>query len=119
MGKYVRGIYALILAFLAASVFSVFFFPKAVFVFYVLAVSVIPMYAAHFCSGFILSSMGEVHEDSRLANFALIHPVFLKIIYCGVCDDRVDRQVVILCRNCHLLGVLGTISIVAFGVLSN
>lgn len=114
--KYIFVVYAMIVLFLILSIFSLVKFPDAFVVLYLIAVVLIPVYAAHFCSGFILGALGVGSESSSwMARFALLHPGFLKIIYFGVTDGKLDSQVLRFCRNCHFIGVLGVISFLFIG----
>lgn len=114
--KYIFFVYSMIVLFLILSIFSLIKFPDAFVVLYLIGAVLIPVYAAHFCSGFILGALGIGSESSSwMARFALLHPDFLKIIYFGVRDDRFDSQVLAFCRNCHFIGALGVVSFFFLG----
>lgn len=118
--RYINLVYFFIVFLLALSFVSIYVFPDLFLIFYVLAVNIVPVSAAHFCSGFILKSIDmDSDYNSWFMNAALIHPGFLKIIYFGVGNERVDRRVLVFCRNCHFFGFLGLVSIFAIGIFKN
>ncbi len=114
--KYIAFVYLLVALFFFASLLSFVFYPDAFVILYVLGVNIVPIYAAHFSSGVILATIGESSKySSWYLSSALTNPRFLKMIYWGIEDERVDRQVLVFCRNCHFIGVLGVISFFFIG----